>query len=285
MEEVTKIIKEEFKLPNKKVKVSGIRRKGAWLDEKHAANFLFKDSSVRYCVPLKKDRNEVVDILTPEEKEFLSKELRADLSIHLKPKENYWMNRYVKLKDEVKVLDLSNAQDYIDWKILLSNKDDVAPSAMDKYKKGTYRFCISDLDFEENAKAKHLSKNVEAYKQTGKLLVGGRETMTDFLSAYYFGKPGKQVPLNATVTWLETEIAKVVESDLDGFLAITTDKDYDIKRTIVKAVTARALVRDVNRYSLSDGGLIATNLDDLLVWFKNPINSEEVVKIEAKIQQ
>jgi len=46
-----------------------------------------------------------------------------------------------------------------------------------------------------------------------------------------------------------------------------------------------ALYKDVNSYKLpSTNTIIASNLDDLILWFKDDYNSEEVMKIEAKIQ-
>lgn len=283
-EKHTAIKMKDFKLPNKKIKITPIRRKGTWLPETHAASFLFKEAGVRYCVPITESRNVPIEILTQEEKEFLSKELRVDLSVHLPVKDNYWRNRYVKLKDEVRVFDLSKPEDFIDYKILLANKDEIAPSLADRLKKGTYRFAISDLDYEENTRSKYAQNKREANRFFTKLYDKGSVAMSDFLTAYYYAKPGKRVPENATVVWLESEIDKIIESDLNGFLAIASDPDYETKLLIGKAINKKALYKDSNRYSLPEGGLIATNLDDLLIWFKDPINSEEVTRIEAKVQ-
>lgn len=275
--------KMEFKLPNKKVKVSPIRRKGGFLHPSHAASFLFGGASVRYGTPIiAKDRP--IKVLTNEEEAFLSKALDRDLSVYKKKEDNYWLKHQVQLKDEVRILDLSDPQDYLDYKLLLSLKDDIAPDGASKFKKGTYRFCISEMGFEDNSRALTLENKIKGYKFAEKLFNHGIEGMSDFLTAYYFAKPGKRVPENATAAWLKSEIDKVLEEDLTGFLAISEDPDFDIKLLINKAVNKRALYKDVNRYSLPDGGLIATNLDDLLIWFKDPKNSDEVLRIEARVQ-
>ncbi len=272
----------EFKLPNKKVKVTPVRRKGNWLPPSHAASFLFGSASIKYGTPIiAKDRP--VKVLTNEEEAFLSKALDRNLSVYLKKEDNYWLKHQVKLKDEVKILDLSDPQDYLDYKLLLANKDEIAPTGADKYKKGTYRFCISDLEFEDNSKALSLENKLEAYSFISKLFKEGTQGMIDFLSTYYFGKPGKRVPENATSAWLKSELDRIVENDLNGFLSISKDGDYDIKLLITKALSKRIVEKDNSRYTLN-GQLIATNLDDLVIWFKEDKNSEEVVKIEAKVQ-
>lgn len=282
------IKEEEFKgLPNKKVKISPIKRKGGWLPPTNAASFLFGESKIKISVPLQ-SKNTPKRILTKSEEEYLSKELRTDLSVYAKPSENYWLKHYVKLKEEVSVLNLNDPQQYIDYKILLSQKgtetDLIAPSAEDKLKKATYKFYISDYDYEESSGSKIFNDRMEAYSKCEKIIKGGKESMRDLLNAYYFGKPGKRLPEVTKESWLESEIGKVLNDDVQGFLAIVRDPDYDLKAFVGKALAKKAIYKDMNKYSLPEGGLIATNLDDLIVWLKDPINSTEVTKIEARIQ-
>lgn len=281
-EEKTMIEKKPFTLPNKKVKITPIIRKGGIVPPSHEAAHLFGTSSYRFFAPIiSKDR--VAKVLTEEEEAYLSKVLKRDLSEFKEPKENYWMKHGVRIYKQVKVLNLADPQDYVDYKILLLQKDIIAPTGADKYKKGTYKFVISDLDYEDNNRSKTLENKQKAYKFSSKLSDGGKEKMGDFLSAYYFGKPGKRVPDNAQLNWLASEIDRIIESDLLGFLAISEDPDYDLKLTITKAINRGVLNKDKNRIMLPEGGLIATNMDDLLLWFKDPVNSEEVTKIEMKV--
>lgn len=271
-------------LQNKKVKVVPIKRKGSWLGKGHAAEFLFGEAKRKYTAP-KGPNGRIVDVLTKEEEEFLSKELRRDLSVFSPPKENYWTNHYVALGDSVRILNLADPQDYLDWKLLLANKNEIAPSGEDKYKKGTYKFAISSLDFEDDVKANKANNKKEAYIHFGKLEAKGKYAMIDFLSAYYFGKPGKRVAENADIKWVTAELDRVIEEDLEGYLAISKDGDIEYKILIQKAISKNALYKNRNSYSLPDTNkVIAENLDSLILWFKDPANSEEVVKIEAKIE-
>lgn len=286
MKDEVKIVeqKEGFALENKKVKVVPVKRKGSWLGPGHAAEFLFGEAKRKYTAP-KGTNGRIVDVLTKEEEEYLSKKLRRDLSVFAPAKENYWVEHYVALGDSVKIMNLADPQDYLDYKLLLANKNEIAPSGEDKYKKGTYKFAICSIDFEDSTKANKANNKKEAYIYFGKLEAKGKYAMIDFLSAYYFGKPGKRVAENADIKWVTGELDRIIEEDLDGFLAISKDGDIEYKIIIQKALAKQALFKDMNSYILPDTKqIIASNLDQLILWFKDAANSEEVIKIEAKIQ-
>lgn len=288
--------KTTFKLPNKKILVTPIKRKGSWLPPSHEANFLFKHSAFSITIP-RTLMGELVDPLTDEERDYFESPKGGlalkpgDLSIYKKTRDrkgdeilnNYWTNFKVKLTKDVLELDLSKPLDYLRYKVLLANTSLIAPSGAEKYKKGTYKFALVEQGWEDTEKVKSSNSKKEAYKTFGRM-DSSPEKMKDFLSVYYTIKPGgKSVPVNAKMDFLIAEIEKIVESDVDTFNSITKDKDYDTKIMITKAMRAKALERDGQSYRTPEGKTIGQNLKETIQFLTNPANSEEVLKIQARI--
>ena len=115
-----------FTLPNKKVLVVPVRRKGRWLPDNHEASFLFKHSYFQVVVPKDGKTGELRDPLTPEERAYFENKASGlalnsgDLST-LKKDDNFWTNFRVKLDKNVLQLDLSKPMDYLRYKVLLVN--------------------------------------------------------------------------------------------------------------------------------------------------------------------
>ncbi len=94
-----------------------------------------ENASRTYTVP-RLSSGGFVNVLTNDEKAFLEAELQLEfnaLSVHRK-QDNFWddsndrgISRVRLLKQDT-ILDLSNPEDYIRYKILLANKDYIAPS-------------------------------------------------------------------------------------------------------------------------------------------------------------
>ena len=109
--------------------------------------------------------------------------------------------------------------------------------------------------------------------------------MKNFLNVYYTQKPGgKQVPPNAKREFLIAEIEKLIEVDLLGFLKLVDDTDYDKKVLIFTAQRAGALVREGMTFKIPDGAVIGDSLQEVITFFDNPANSEEVIKLKARIE-
>ncbi len=68
--ETTVTKKSTFTLPEKKVLVVPVRRKGRWLPDNHEASFLFKHSYFQVVVPKDGRTGELKDPLTKEERDY-----------------------------------------------------------------------------------------------------------------------------------------------------------------------------------------------------------------------
>lgn len=282
-------VKIKSPLVDKKILVVPVRRKGGWLPDGHAAQFLHNNSYWR--VVCKKDARTgmYIDPLTEEERLFFESPKsgmaleEGDLSIYKKTS-NFWSTFTVKLRDEVRVLDLSNPQDYLTWKVLLTNEDTIAASSELKYSKGTIKFCIEEEGYQNEERVKANSNKKEAFKFLGKI-DSSPTKMKDFLGLYLTNKPGgKSIPPDASQEFLISELDKIVEQDLAGFLALARDKDYEKKLLILKGLRSRAIVRKGMEFQTSEGQTMGLNMQEAIAYIDNPVHSEEVIKIKHRIE-
>ena len=287
----TEVMNEKmtFQLPDKQVMVVPVRRKGGWLPDGHAASFLHNQAYWDFTVKENLNTGSFIDPLTKEEKAFFESDeaglslKKGDLNVH-KKENNYWDDFHVKLRDEVRPLDLSNAKDYLIYKVLLTNDGHIAPSAAEKFKKGTYKFAIVEEGHNNEERVTAASNKKEAYRFFGKI-DNSSEKMKDFLSVYYTMKPGgKQVAPNAKQDFLIAEIEKIVEGDLTTFLKLAKDVNYDKKVLIHNALQARALKREGMTFTTPEGVEIGTTLETVIAFMDNPVNSEEVIRIKSRIE-
>ena len=142
--------------------------------------------------------------------------------------------------------------------------------------KGTYKFALVDMDDEVIAKRKSSDKKKEAYKALGKMEASDTK-LRNFFKVY-----GKRVPADATKDWMIGQVDEIIESDIDGFLTIVEDKDYETKLEIQDALDCRALVKKGSEYELP-GGESLGNLEEVISKLKNPKFSEILVTIRSRI--
>ena len=207
----------------------------------------------------------------------------GDLSIH-KRDQNYWTDFKVRLRNEVKVLDLSKPEEYIIYKVLLTNDGTIAPSEAEKFGKGTYKFAIVEEGYQNIEKVKSAGSKMEAYKFFGKI-ESSPTKMKEFLNVYYTQKPGgKSVPSNAKQEFLIAEIEKVIEVDLSGFLTLANDKEFEKKVLIYSGLKFKAILREGMNYKTPEGTIMGVNLQEAIAFLDNPSNSDEVIRIKGRIE-
>jgi len=265
---------------NKKVRVTPIRRPGNWLKPGHDGDFMYSGTTAKLVVNIDPNTGKFPDLLAGlEEKE--KAQLASAISKSLdelnpyKREDNFWAAYEVKLDRNIKVLDLSLPFDFLDYLVLKSNKNLVAPSASEKFSKGSYKWCLVDEEEEVQEKRKSSDKKKDAYKFLGKL-EGNESRMKDFLMIY-----GKKAPFDANKDWLVSQLDSIIDSDIDGFLAIATDANFDIKLDIEKALSAKALERKGVKYYLPGGDSIGT-LQETIDFLKDPKNSDVLMTIKAR---
>lgn len=222
-------------LRNEKIIVRFIpREKTGITDPKHPFYGGMADNSfVDYTVPLLRSGS-YKDPLTKAEKEFLEAYMGLDegsLSIYNKV-DNYWDNFYVRLTKVDSILDLSDPNDYIKYKVLLINTDSIAPSlkTLRDMPLATYRFVIVSETETYNSTLDKTNTKSKCWKEFGKV-----EDDADVLRCIIHTIEGRKPTANTKIEFLRDRIDKLIDSDSKLFLNVITDPLLKIKVLIEKA--------------------------------------------------
>lgn len=241
-------------LRNEKIIVRHIpKQSGMVTNPKHVLYGGMAENAVKTYVVPRLSSGVFVNVLTNEEKAFLEEYMGLEynaLSIH-KKKENFWDDSYeegvskVRLNKQDNIFDLSNPEDYIRYKILLANKNFIAPSlqVLQDSPKATYEFVIISQG-EENKTAKdNMSTTMKCYKEYGKV-----EDNVDILKLIIETIDGRVLSKNTKLEFLQTKINDLIQADNKLFLKIITDPLLNTKVLIKKAVEAGVLSNRDNHY-------------------------------------
>lgn len=277
-------VKKGFKPEDKIIVVKPIMRSKNSLitDPEHEAFFLFGTATITYCLPVDRQGNLQNPFKSKEEQEWLEKELDVDLNFH-KVKDNFWHKARVKMGKDVRKLNLRNPKDYIDYIILRANNLYVAPDGESMTNKATYRYALVSEEFETNQSQKKGDLQIEAYMALGKLKED-KEAMIDFLKVY-----GRKVSDASKTSFLVTELMKIIETDLTGFLNVVRDKDnYEIKLLIAQAVECQAINKQGRKYHLPGGddlcgpGDVPT-IENVVKFLQSPANQDLLTLLKARV--
>lgn len=280
----TEIVK--FTPPKKVIYVKPILRVRNPLitDPDHEAFFLFGTATTDYRLPVDRNNNLINPFSSKEEQTWLEKQLDTDLNIY-KKRDNHWVKHKVRLGKDIKKLDLENPKDYLDYLILKSNKTYIAPDGESQKKKATYRYALISEEYETQTAVKSSDKKKIAWKAAAKLEEKGKAELINFLKVY-----GHRVSSDSKLEFLIASIDKIIEEDIDGFLKIVEEKDYDLKLLISNAVDVGAIVKKGRAYFLPGGdalaqpGLVST-IDNTVAYLKQPVNSDIINSLKAQIDK
>jgi hypothetical protein len=160
------------------------------------------------------------------------------LSIYKKV-DNFWDDSNeqgisrVTLHKQDNYLDLSSPEDYIRYKILLANKDFIAPSlqVLQDSPKATYQFVIIS-DGEESKSAKdNMSYTMKCYKEFGKI-----ENNIPVLRVIIETIDGRPTAATAKLDFLQTKVNELIQADAKLVYKIMTDVYLDTKVLIKQAL-------------------------------------------------
>lgn len=248
-------LKEDFK--GQTVKIMPIKRSTWITDPEHEAAFLVGPATRNYSAPMDRNGN-IICPLTDEEKEYFENPEVSGMSYKpgdlspYKEHKNFWRNHKVRLGKDPKVLRLDQPKDYIDYKLLLANTSEIAPSLEDAKKKRSYKFMLVSEDVAIDNRISRQKKLQEAYMFLGKINEN-KEEMSNFLRIY-----GKRVPVDASLKWLQDELGKLIDENLTAFLDIAKDADRKTRLLILDAVEAGIIAKDGRKYFLQGGEPLAS---------------------------
>lgn len=270
------------------------KQSGLVHDKRHVLYGGMAENATRtYVVPLLRSGG-FVDVLTKDEKEFLEAELGLEanaLSVHNRVN-NFWSDANdlgisrVTLNKQDNYLDLSNPVDYIKYKILLANKDFIAPSleALQDHYKVTYEFVIISESSKNKLAKLNMSSKMASYKEFGKI-----ENDAYTLRVIIEQMEGRPTANNTPLETLQVKVNDLIQTNATMFLKVITDEYLPMKVLIKKAVEAGIISKRGTQYYLRRDNTPLCGLDQeatlniAAAYLKEPKNQELRFEIEAKL--
>ena len=208
--------------------------------------------------------------------------------------DNFWSDNNpngigkVVLHKQDNYLDLSNPIDYIKYKVLLLNKDYIAPSmqALEESPKATYQFVLISEGDESTTERNKMNNTMKCYKEYGK--VEDDFAVLRFLVESLMGRPTSPT---VKIEWLQSKINELIQADAKLFLKTITDPLLENKVLIKKAVEKGIIANRDNHYYLREDNspLCESNEESTLTvaakYISAPKRQDLLLSIQAKIKE
>lgn len=199
------------------------------------------------------------NILTDSEKSFLEKAMGLEinaLSIY-KKENNFWDDSNpngigrVTLHKQDNYLDLSIPEQYIQYKILLANKDYIAPSMeeLEDRPKATYQFVIISEGDETRSNLSKMDVTMECYTEYGAV-----RNKKDTLKTIIEILEKRPVSPSVKLDYLQSKINDYIQKDPRKFYSVIKDEYLPMKVLIKKAWEAGLVGMKNNTYYLRKDG-------------------------------
>ena len=277
-------------LRQERILVRHIPKEGGMISNpKHILYGGMAENAIRYFTVPKLSSGMYVNVLTDKEKEFLEEVMGLEyntLSIYKKV-DNYWENNMVRLTKQDNVFDLSDPEQYIKYKILLANKNFIAPSleALTDYPKATYQFVIIAEGEETRTAKDNMSVTMKCYKEFGKI-----ENDVDMLRTLVEIIDGRPTSANVKLEFLQTKVNSLIQADSKLFLKTITDPYLPTKVLIKKAIEAGLISNRGNYlYLRQDNSPLCENNQEPTLsiasqYLNNPKHQDIKLTLEAKLK-
>ena len=241
-----------FSLPGGKVRVRYVlKQHGNITDKRHVAyGGKLDDAMDNYVAQMSPTKKGAfVSIFTEEEEEYLEDRLALEKGdLNPNKSDGFYNDIRVSIGKSGKLLDLSQAEDYVEYKVLLSYENKVSPDIFTTPLRKTYNYeMVRESDVTQKA-TKRLNYNKEAYKILGRI-GDSREQLT---GAYRVLK-NKRVSNESSMEWLEAQVGQLIDDDAKRFVEVLTDPLYESKLFIEQAIDHGAIKRLKGLYYTTDG--------------------------------
>lgn len=278
-------------LMNKKVIVRHVPKvTGLISNPKHIYYGGMAENAVRNFTVPQLQSGKLVNVLTNSEKDFLESimglEINA-LSIY-KKEDNYWENYRIRLTKQDTTLDLSYPEDFIKYKVLLANTNNIAKNVetLQDKPKVTYEFVLIEEGEEINREQQDMSFTMRAYMKFGEY-----KEDKDTLKTIYELMDGRPLSHNSKLVFIQTKINELIKRDPKMFLTIVEDELLPYKVLIKQAIQYKLIVNRGNYLYLKENGepLCENNEEPTLSiasrYISLPRNQELKFSLEAKIEK
>lgn len=271
------------------------KQTGIVTDSRHTLYGGMSEKTVRVFVVPKLANGKLVNILTDSEKEYLEQAMGLEynaLSIY-KTQKNFWTDpdnrgiNQVRLRKQDNILDLSDPAQYIKYKILLANKDVIAPSrqALEDMPKPSYQFVIIKEGDDVKADKVRMTTAMQCFKEYGKI-----ENDKDTLRTVIEAIDGRPVASTSSLDFLQTKVYDLIQANGKLFLNVVTDPMLPAKVLIKKSVEAGNISnRGGMLYLTKDNTPMCDNnqeptLNVAAAWINKPQHQEVKFTLESLLK-
>ena len=285
-------------LRNERVIVRFVPRETAMVHNKnHILYGGMADTAVRnFVVPRLASTGRYKNVLTNDEKAYLEHAMGLEdgaLNIYRKH-DNFWDDSNpngigrVTLHKQDNYLNLNIPEDYIKYKILLANKDQLASSlqALAERPKATYQFVIISENAETKSNLSKMDATMQCYYEYGSVR-DDKDTLRVIIELLERRPTTPQVKLD----YLQGKINDYIQKDPRHFLQVITDKLLPAKVLIKKGLEAGLISWRNNLYYLKqDNSPLCemgeeSTLTNAAKYISNIKHQELKYMLEAKIKE
>ena len=294
-EKTTRKKKENFNpLKKETVEVKFIRSTSKmYSNESPLSGGLAETASITYTVP--RENGMIKQILTPDEITFFENYfgLPEGAMNFNAITNNYWttynrgyINR-VTLDKSGKRLDLSNAKDYIEYKILLANTEYICPNqdTLENFRKATYRFVLNNDNTVAMSAGKSADLKFELFEIYGKY-----KEDADMLRVICYLIEHKKVSPKTKIELLKSKVVSMMENRAKDCYAVMSSKNLEQKKAILIGVE-KGIISDRNGfyYYTENGQKLSNeyeepNLNNAANYLADVANQELYFSISKKIK-
>lgn len=284
-------------LRNERVIVRHIpKERGMVTNPKHILFGGMAENAIRTFVVPRLSSGMFVNVLTDSEKAFLEEVMGLEynaLSIYKKV-DNFWDDSNengisrVRLTKQDNYFNLADPEDYIRYKILLANKDFIAPSleALEDAPKMSYQFVIISEGAETKSAKDNMSATMKCYKEFGKV-----ENDINILRTIIEAIDGRPTAPTVKLEFLQTKANQLIQADSKLFLKVITDPMLGTKVLIKRAIEAGLIANRGNYlYLRSDNSPLCENNEEPTLniaakYLNSPKHQDIKFTLEAKLKE
>lgn len=278
-------------LRNERVIVKHVPKEtGIVRDPKHILYGGMAEGAVRWLTVPRLTSGMYVNVLTNAEKTCLEEVMGLEynaLSIYNKV-DNFWDNYQVRLTKQDNFLNLADPDDYIKYKVLLANKDLIAPSLQDleDHPKATYQFVIIHENEESQASKKKMNATMQAYMEFGKI-----QENADILRTIIETIDGRPTSKNSKIESLQEKVGKLIQADARLFVRVATDPLLSTKVLIKRAIEGGLISnRGGMLYLKADGTPLCGDNEEPTLniaakYLNMPKHQELLFSLQAKLKE
>lgn len=272
------------------------RQSGIVTNPRHILYGGMAEGAIRKFTVPKLSSGMFVNVLTDNEKAYLEEVMGLEynaLSIYKKV-DNFWDDSNdsgistVRLTKGDNYFNLADPEDYIRYKILLANKDFIAPSLqeLEDHPKRTYQFVIVQEGEETRNANKEMSATMQSYMEFGKIQdnIPMLRTIIEILD-------GRPTAKNTKIEFLQQKINKLIQADAKLFLRVIKDPLLPIKVLIKRAIEGGLISnRGGMLYLKSDGTPLCGDNEEPTLniaarFLSSPKRQELKLSLEARLKE